>query len=343
MRTYLTLLLILALCTCARAQICFDLTSEGRTLTVSFISAVDYVNRPANTYNSGLFTFSWPEALGEDIIESIATPSDFGWDYDSGAPLARLVNGRYYQKFIFDTRAEEDLRANVPLPVMTITVFNADVATGEFSIDPAPPAEIENGDAAITNVTEGNRYGENGCNTTVAGVVLPLDFLDFTATATGKSALLDWSTGHESNVDRQEVQRINGNTFVTIGTLSAKNGASNDYTFTDQEVAAGKEYVYRIKAVDYDDAFTLSEQRIVRLAPAVQIFPNPVSATLQLNAPATYSATLKNAAGQTVRVLPATTGQSTVDVSQLPTGTYLLSVLDERNTEIANEKVIITH
>lgn len=344
MRYPTTLLFVLLLCTCGRAQICYDLSAEGRTLSISLIAEQDYVGVPANIYNTGLITLAWDESLGEDVIESINAPSPFPYNYDSGAPLARLINGTYYQKFSFSTQTREDLRTGEPLVILNVTVANFNVATGGFQIVPAPPAEVANGDAAIEHVIDANRFGGNGCNLEVTGVVLPLKFISFTATPTGKVAQLNWTTAQESGVDRQEVQRLSGSSsFITIGSQPAKNETANQYTYQDETVAPGNQYIYRIRAVDFDGAETFSDQQLIEFGSAINISPNPVSETLTVNYSDEYTASLMDQSGREVYRLPVANGQRSFSVRQFPAGTYVIIFKDRNNREFHTQKISIVH
>ncbi|MBF9239242.1 cadherin-like domain-containing protein [Hymenobacter sp. BT683] len=139
---------------------------------------------------------------------------------------------------------------------------------------------------------------------------LPVELTVFTAQAVKNvDAQLSWRTASEKNNAYFDVERsLNGKDFVKIGQVQGQGSTSSAtaYALTDAGIgpkAAGLVY-YRLRQVDFDGTATYSPVRTVTFTkalastPAISVFPNP-----------------------------ATTA-TTLDLSQLPTGTYQVSLLD---------------
>lgn len=115
---------------------------------------------------------------------------------------------------------------------------------------------------------------------------LPVELSSFTAMNQGKDAVIDWSTSTEENNSHFELQAsATGTNFETIATVNSKgsNGNSNstlNYSYVDANAAdKGNEMFYRLKNVNFDGSFAMSE--IVSVSfngnSAYNIFPNPVN------------------------------------------------------------------
>jgi len=71
------------------------------------------------------------------------------------------------------------------------------------------------------------------------------------------------------------------------------------------------------------------------------VYPNPVSDALQISGlEAAQRIQLMNLQGQVIRRLESGQGINEVDISEIPSGTYLLQVSDQSNRIIHNNKII---
>ena len=146
---------------------------------------------------------------------------------------------------------------------------------------------------------------------------LPVSLVSFTAKAAGSDAKLTWATASEKNNDYFDVERsLNGTDFVKIGQVKGQGSKSapTDYALTDAGIGTkvnGTVY-YRLQQVDADGTATYSPVRTaafikaLALAPAITLFPNPATTTTKL------------------------------DLTQLPTGTYQVSLLDATGRVVLN-------
>jgi len=162
---------------------------------------------------------------------------------------------------------------------------------------------------------------------------LPVNLLSFFGRAGGQSNFIFWNTSSENQHHHFEILRSNdGSRFETIGTITAagnSNGAKQ-YSFTDDNPVQQKHY-YRLKQVDVDGAFVLSNIIVLTNKgdkQKVQAFPNPVknSATVIFNEPIKGNEPflLFNSTGQLVDRILITGRTSHIDLSNKAPGLYLL-------------------
>lgn len=111
---------------------------------------------------------------------------------------------------------------------------------------------------------------------------LPVTLSSFTATLLNdKEVRLDWTTHSELNNDYFSVERSSdGSTWQEIGQVEAREpqAAVNNYTFTDDAPAGGKNY-YRLRQFDLNGSFSLSGIQAVDLIGENKLlaYPNPAN------------------------------------------------------------------
>jgi len=166
---------------------------------------------------------------------------------------------------------------------------------------------------------------------------LPITLESFTATAAGKTALLQWATSSETQNDHFNIERsADGKKFGVIGMV---NGAgtttlTESYAFTDATPLDGTNY-YRLAQVDLDGQTTWSGIRTLNFSgmPTVSLnaFPNPARDLLHVTLPEPASQQeiigLVSLDGHRVlqqRVSPGIATQD-IDISTLAAGTYILT------------------
>jgi len=111
---------------------------------------------------------------------------------------------------------------------------------------------------------------------------LPVELVSLSATSTGSSVRISWSTASEKNNRGFEVERKEANgSFRNVGFVSG-NGTTTQqqvYSFVDANVTNGK-YSYRLKQVDYDGTYKYSDAvevsvNVLHKFALDQNFPNP--------------------------------------------------------------------
>jgi hypothetical protein len=163
-----------------------------------------------------------------------------------------------------------------------------------------------------------------------SGTVLPLTLLSFNGHRQGADALLNWTTAHEINVSRFEVQRsLNGGSFTSIGVVPA-TADIHRYTYTDA-ATQDKPYFYRLKIIDLDGKYSYS--RIVSITGSnslygLSLLPNPAHGLVTIQYPKVTGNTaqiqLHDLSGRVLRTIKVAPGsaQITLSLDGLAAGIY---------------------
>jgi hypothetical protein len=178
----------------------------------------------------------------------------------------------------------------------------------------------------------------SGSGTT--GTVLPIELMSFDAQTTeGGKNHLTWSTASENNSQSFDIERSqDGVRFSTIGNVKAKGRAAN-YSFIDNAPLRHTSY-YRLKAIDNDRSFEYSKIVSVKNGTTksnISIYPTAVmdALTVENDGSAVDAVTIFNHVGQIMLTVKET---NRVDMSQLPSGLYLVQV--QAGIETVVEKVV---
>jgi hypothetical protein len=184
-------------------------------------------------------------------------------------------------------------------------------------------------------------------------VTLPVTLSKVTASATGTTNTVSWTTASEANSSKFIVERsVNGSSFTAIGEVvtNAINGNSNtalNYNFVDVNPVQGKQY-YRLQMVDRNGATKYSQTVTVRRGgnklEIVDVRPNPTTGLVYFNVLGVsnnVNIAIRNLQGQTVinKNLIQANGFS-VDLSSLATGMYILEAVDTKSQEKAVYKIV---
>jgi len=120
---------------------------------------------------------------------------------------------------------------------------------------------------------------------TVFSVVLPVEWLSFTAIAEGKRNRLNWlvaQTGQESHFDIE--RSLDGTNYAFLAQIDIRTGNTVGYEWVDESYPANLLY-YRIRQIDLDGAISFSPIRTIDRSQADQerlahFYPNPTSGPL---------------------------------------------------------------
>ncbi|MBS1512155.1 MAG: hypothetical protein JST86_15005 [Bacteroidetes bacterium] len=163
----------------------------------------------------------------------------------------------------------------------------------------AIPVVIRNNMAGFSQFT----IGGNSAN------ILPLKLLSFLGNiSTGKS-FLTWVTAQEYNTAYFTVEHsIDGVHFSSIGQVSSNGTSSTNltYNFTDNHPVTGLNY-YRLKQVDLDGQYTLSDIIVLRNTESKQmmVYPTLTNGIITIDNAGTDPILLYNANGASIaRLLP---------------------------------------
>lgn len=172
---------------------------------------------------------------------------------------------------------------------------------------------------------------------TCAGVTcltqfLPVELLSFYANKEESAIGLHWQTASELNNRGFEVQQsTNGLDWRVIGFVEGHGTTQrpNRYNYADAKPIPGPNY-YRLKQLDYDEAFEYSKVLMVEWSEQIgqwKLFPNPVRDQLTITGEP-GDAILYTLDGQPLLEWTIFESTSTVDVSDLPAGLYILTIVD---------------
>jgi hypothetical protein len=118
-----------------------------------------------------------------------------------------------------------------------------------------------------------------GVAMTPESAIVPVDLLSFSASKTGRTHTIQWTTAQEFGASKFVVERsTDGRVFAAIQTVSAKGSALyNEYSIVDNNPLPGNN-IYRLRMVDKDGSQRFS--KLVRLQSGALrgfgVFPNPV-------------------------------------------------------------------
>ena len=208
------------------------------------------------------------------------------------------------------------------------------------TIDPDDERIIWNPDAERWEITF-HVSGFSGFFVKTQSEPLPLRLVNFNGKREKGFNHLSWQTAQEENVSHFQIERsIDAKSFVPIHTLSARNGASQQYGYSDAYHDGGKVY-YRLKMVDQDKTFAYS--RIVALdgGTPVTIYPNPVKATLKLDITDPdmlgSTAAIIDINGRIRKHFGISDQTQEINVQPLGTGTYWIRLSDGRTFKFIKE------
>ncbi len=131
----------------------------------------------------------------------------------------------------------------------------------------------------------GNAFGLDDININYSGLA-PVSLLSFDAKRSGRVNNLSWTTSQEVNTSRFVVERsTDGRTFAPIGEVTAAGNTTSakDYRYIDAAPNKGTNY-YRLRMIDNDNAYKMSEIRNVKNLGVAEmaINPNPVLQNMRM-------------------------------------------------------------
>lgn len=125
-------------------------------------------------------------------------------------------------------------------------------------------------------------------------LLLPVELIQFTATAEQKHSLLQWATSSEEDFAGFDVERSgNGIAWQKIGFVAGHGHTQQrlDYQFVDPFPLNGKNY-YRLNMLDYDDSQAFSKIQQLNFQQSEEtgwVYPNPFVDRLQIKVGENFS------------------------------------------------------
>src|SRR5687768_1854133 len=163
----------------------------------------------------------------------------------------------------------------------------------------------------------------------------------FTAEKSGDASFLKWTSVSEVNSHHYEIQRAGSDgIYTSIGEVKAAGTSttSNTYKFEDRSPLAGINY-YRLKLIDNDGKFTMSPIRSTSFSTAGQItfYPNPVVDIIHFDLYGDDSRetniSVLDFNGRQVAIHKASGTSADINVSNLPSGKYLVKITTNAGIE----------
>jgi hypothetical protein len=190
----------------------------------------------------------------------------------------------------------------------------------------------------------------------VSATPLPVTLTAFTAVKQGSTSMLNWNTASEMNNAGFEIERsANGSSFSKIGMVNSKavNGNSHEnlaYSYIDAKPMQGANF-YRLRQVDHDGKSAYSKIELVTFgaaaietveaAPAIKVYPNPATNTVNIEAPEGSKVSVYNMAGR-MEVRATGSGHlTTLDVSVLRAGNYTIHIIDNASGMSSHKLTIV--
>ena len=169
-------------------------------------------------------------------------------------------------------------------------------------------------------------------------LVLPIELMDFTAEAKGRTVLLKWLTSWEFNNYGFELQHsADGRDWQILSFIESKgdSDAVQGYTYTHSLPLAGGNF-YRLKQIDFGSAEPVfSAIRTVyfedELLNDIAVFPNPTGGQLNISSDNDdfFSCSLTDLSGKLVLVKDKVQNDCQFDLSALPEGIYILTLKND--------------
>jgi hypothetical protein len=184
--------------------------------------------------------------------------------------------------------------------------------------------------------------------------VLPVIGLNLKAYLSGQNVNLKWTTITEINTVSFSIERsTDGINYSSIGHLPAAGNTNTIryYSFTDFDVSSFMNY-YRIRAIDKDGKFTLSNTVLIKineLTTAIGVLTNPAVNNIYIffkNVPGDYTIDLFNGIGIKIKTekTSAATGTYTFKMitRELAAGVYYLKIYNHQTKKITTISIIMS-
>lgn len=225
-----------------------------------------------------------------------------------------------------------------PLGVITTTIISGTLGGGgtgdAFTCVPCGIPLVYA--AASPNAT-------SGCVIATVGTV-PVKLTSFSATNINNNTnLIKWTTSQELEPVKYSIQRSqNGTVFTDIITLTGKQLANNQYTFSDESILKASVY-YRLKVAEISGPIFYSSITFIKKQTnfGFSVYPNPIEKGFKLTLPQQFlpaSFQIINTQGQTI--YSSYTQKATTEIdTPLPSGIFAIRVKG-KNNEVTTQTII---
>lgn len=242
---------------------------------------------------------------------------------------------------VLDVNADLLVATDVPWSATSTTPYQS--GPQDYAGSKAYPTSLYNLFVVATTVGLSNTTNAvitNGCQP------LPVSLSDFSTSRKNTAVSLVWKTSTETNVDRFEIEKKVGNSFVTIGSVNAANIANGSaYSFIDNN--SSTTYTeYRIKTIDMSGIFHYSDIRVVKGLGAqldFTVYPNPSNGASKIvltDIPALSSINITDLSGRVVKTY-SNLNTNSLDIKGLQKGIYFIRLTNQNDVRVTTKKVVI--
>lgn len=191
-------------------------------------------------------------------------------------------------------------------------------------------------------------------------IALSVNELNFQVVERECSALLFWNNTAENNYQRYEIMRKEKTTsdFIKVGDIKATTNAldNEQYSFINKnDIEQNKVYQYQLRMIDINEKTFISPTKTISLYcneenPVATLYPNPASRNINFlyenkNDADNISLHIIDVAGRTVlnKNVDIISGENSLrlDISDFPTGYYMLQYQDIENTTMGTLKFMV--
>ena len=211
-----------------------------------------------------------------------------------------------------------------------LSVFNGLSANGNWTLEIQDLANLDGGQLTSWSLEI--------C--TEASGPLPVELLNFEATARERDIELQWTTANEQGNAGFEIERRSATEpkFVTVAKANPSDSPSDvsAYAVYDTEVRPGVQYYYRLRQLDLDGSESFSDIRAAKLdaesSGELTLMPNPARSEVLINLTAdlTTATTLRlyDMRGRMLVERQSIGTQTQLDLRSLSAGVYIVEVTD---------------
>jgi len=178
----------------------------------------------------------------------------------------------------------------------------------------------------------------SGITDTTGGVLLPIELIYFDLQKSKNCIIINWQTATELNNDFFTIQRSrDGIEFENIAIVKGAGNSSStiNYTFTDSNPLNGVSY-YRLKQTDYDGNFEMFSIASISYLNENSVFIGPTFTSNQLNISVVNEVSnvivsIYTLSGLQLKTVEIQNNNSSIDISDLPSSTYLVILSADDN------------
>lgn len=216
------------------------------------------------------------------------------------------------------------------------TIKGTPTRAGTFSI----PVVVTNSDLGLIAVTHTYQL--------VIQTSLPVELSDFMVQREGNTALITWTTVSETNSKWFGIERSgDGKQWILIGNMPAgiESKVVKTYRFADLQPGDGINY-YRLKMVDLDDTFAYSSMKTLDFDPGRKTdlpYPNPANEWVNVSRTVpVYTDKIEITDLRGIKVWGSEKPDTSINVSKLTNGIYILKLVTSEGSVITN-RIVIKH